>query len=376
MTLVDELWSGVAVSGAPSVEDELGLSHRAYVELVFVVPLILAALLEAGVALLSDVWSRRRLVLLGQAGLAAALAFVARTTNGWGLAMGLAVAGAASGVACGAAQATLVVSSPAGADRAMVRWALFAAVGDVLAPLVAAAAIAVGSSYRGAMLAVAVVVSVQCLGSVLRRGDDVWEPPRDSTPPEPIRTALARASRRGRLWAWLFAAATCTLLDELVVALAALRMANDQGASEVVATAAAVTFAVGSVLGAAVTDAAVARFSSRRVLVASGGVCALALVALLTTQSVLGSCFALLLVGVTCAPHHALSQARAYDELPDHPGTVQAVGRVFVLVDVLAPLGLGVVADRSGLGIALGCLLAQPAVIVACAAIFGRVRAR
>jgi MFS family permease len=364
---VDELWSGVAVSGAPSVEHELGLSHGAYVELVFAVPLVLAAVLEAGVALLSDVWGRRRLILLGQAGLAASLVFVSWTTSGWGLTIGLAVAGAASGVACGAAEATLVLSYPGGPDRAMVRWTLFAAVGDVLAPLVAASAIALGATYRGAMLAVAAVVSVQCVGSFFLRNAPSRDPSPDATPSsEPLRAAIVRAARKGRLWAWLFATASCTLLDEIVVALAALRMARDQGASEMVATAAAVTFSIGAVLGATMTDAAVSRFSSRRVLVSSGVACALALAVLTTTGSVAASCAALLAVGLTCAPHHALCQARAYQELPDNPGTVQAIARIFVLTDVLAPLALGVIADRFGLRVAIGCLLAQPAVIVVC----------
>jgi MFS family permease len=249
----------------------------------------------------------------------------------------------------------------------MVRWTLFAAVGDVLAPLVAASAIALGSSYRGAMLAVAAVVSIQCVGSFFLRAGSSAEPSGDSTPS--LRAAIASATRKGRLWAWLFAAASCTLLDEIVVALAALRMARDQGASEMVATAAAVTFSIGAVLGASITDAAVARLSSRRVLVTSGVACALALVILLSTGSVLASCAALFFVGLTCAPHHALCQARAYEELPDNPGTVQAIARIFVLTDVLAPLALGVVADRLGLRVAIGCLLAQPAIIVACSAL-------
>ena len=365
------------MSGAPSVEHELALSHRAYVELVFAVPLILAGLLEAGVALGSDVWDRRRLIVAGQGVLAIALAFVAWTTSGWGLALGLALAGAASGVACGAAEATLVLSHPGGPDRAMVRWALFASVGDVLAPLVAASAVALGRSYRGAMLAVAVVVGVQCVTSILAPARPSGELARDPEPPsESMRSALARASRNPRLWAWLFAAASCTLLDELVVAVAVLRMAREQGVSDAVAAAAAVTFSLGSVAGAAVTDVAVQRTSPRTVLLGSALACAACLLALLTAGSALGSCVALLSVGLTCAPHHALAQARAYQELPDRPGTVQAIARLFVVVDVLAPLALGMAADRWGLRVALGLLLAQPAAIGVCAAVLRDRRTR
>jgi hypothetical protein len=48
---------------------------------------------------------------------------------------------------------------------------------------------------------------------------------------------------------------------------------------------------------------------------------------------------------------------------------VQALGQLFVAVDVVAPLALGVVADHFGLTAAIACLLVQPAVIVACGAV-------
>jgi MFS family permease len=332
--------------------------------------------LEAGIALLSDVWPRARLVVLGQGVLAAALSFTAWSTSPWGLTLGLGLAGAASGVACGAAQALLVVSNREHADRAMVRWSLYCAVGDVLTPLVTATAIAMGHSYRGAMGAIAVLVGAQCAVSagLLLRGTTTSGAPGDPDPPaEPLHAALARAIRLPRLWAWLFAAASCTLLDELVIALAALRLARDEGTGPALATGAAVAFSLGSVLGAALTDRVVARTSARRVLVASAALCALSLAALLATRSVLASCAALLVLGVTCAPHHPLAQSRAYAEVPDHPGTVQAMGQLFVVVDVVAPLALGLAADRWGLGVALACLLVQPVVVGACGLVLANV---
>jgi fucose permease len=364
------------VSGAPSVEHELALSHRGYVAFAFALPLVAAAALEAGIALLSDVWSRGRLVVVGQGVLAAALFFTSWTSSAWGFTLGLALAGASSGVACGAAQALLFASrasSPRDADRAMVRWSLYCALGDVLTPLVTASALALGRSYRGAMGAVAVVVALQCAVSAgaLRLGPSAPKAEPDEEPVETLRAALTRAVRLPRLWAWLLAAASCTLLDELVVALAALRLERDRGASPALAAGVAVAFAAGSVVGAAVTDRAVARTSARSVLVASAVACLLALLAFLATGSTVASCLALLAVGVTCAPHHPLAMARAYGELPDRPGAVQAVGQLFVIVDVVAPLALGVIADRFGLGIAMGCLAVQPVVIAVCGVVLG-----
>jgi MFS family permease len=362
----------VAVSGAPSVEHELALSHRGYLTFAFALPLVGAALLEAGLALLSDICGRARLVVLGQVALAAALLFTAWTSDPWSLAFGLALAGASSGVACGAAQGLLFASNRESADRAMVRWSIYGAVGDLLTPLLTALAIALGHSYRGAMGALAVVVLAHAVlaTSLLFRGSHAEHPGPDVAPlAEPLREVLARAIRLPRLWAWLFAAGSCTLLDEIVVALGALRLAHAGGTSSAMATGAAVTFSAGSLLGATITDRLATRFDSRRVLAMSAILCALALAALWSTGSPLASCAALFAVGTTCAPHHPLALARAYDELPDYPGTVQAMGQVFFVVEVVAPLAIGLAADRLGLGAAIGCLLVQPAVIFACAAL-------
>jgi MFS family permease len=354
------------VSGAASVEHEFGLTHRGYAVFAFAFPLVAAAALEAGLALLSDVWGRARLAVFAQGALAASLFCAGRTSTAWGFGVCLAFAGAASGVSCGAAQALLLASDPGDEERTMVRWSLYSAVGDVLAPVVTAAAIWRGHSYRAAMEAVAIVASLQCAVAMysLLRGGRSAAPLRDSEPPaERPGAALVRALRLPRLWTWLFAAASCTLLDELVIALGALRMERGGNASAAVAAAAAVTFSMGAVLGSAVTDYAVARTSAPRVLLTSAVLCALSLLAFLASGGLMTSCGALLLVGVSCAPHHPLVMARAYGELPGHPGTVQALAQIFVVVDVGAPLVLGVVADRFGLGAAIGCLLVQPVVI-------------
>jgi MFS transporter, FSR family, fosmidomycin resistance protein len=330
-------------------------------------PLAAAAILAA---LLSDVWSRARLVVLGQCGLAAALFFTAWTSSPWGLASGLAVAGAASGVACGAAQALLLIARPEDTDRAMVRWSLYCAIGDVLTPVVTAVAIASGHSYRAAMGAIAVIVSAQCALSAKLVNYERLSGRHERSPgalqgeAEPLRAALARALRLPRLWAWLFAAASCTLLDELVIALAVLRFAHERAVSAAVATAVAVTFSMGSVVGAAITDRAVARTSARRVLVASAALTAVALLALLSSRGALEVGVALLAVGMACAAQHPLAFAQAYGEIPEYPGAVQAMGQVFVVVDVAAPIALGAVADHFGLDAALGCLLVQPAIVL------------
>ena len=343
-------------------------------------PLLVASLLESAIALLSDAGGRRRrrLVLGGQAVLAVALGLTAWSRSPWGLSIGLAVAGTSSGVACGAAQALLVSANPQDADRVMVRFTLFAAVGDVFTPLVAACAIALGHSYRSALGAIAVVVAAQCAWMALHaaREPGGQTSPVSTPPSEPLRAALARGVRRYRLWAWLFAAAMCTLLDELVVALVALRLERDLGMSAAFAAAAPVGFCAGSALGAALTDRVLVLMGRRAVLITSGLLCAVALAGVLAPAHLFVSCLALFLVGITCAPHHALAFAHAYEEMPNNPGCVQAIAQLFMVVDLIAPLALGFVADRFGLRAAIACLVLQPAVIVLCAVCIPRGVAR
>jgi MFS family permease len=361
----------VAVAGAAEVERDLALSHAAYAAFVFAGPQLAASLLEVGIALLSDLWDRRRLMIAGQAGLAVALVLAAWTRGPWALAVALTVAGASSGVACGAAQALLVANDPRGPDRAMVRWTLFASVGDLLAPLLTAASIALGLSFRGAMGAIALLVALQgALSARARTSADPSDTAEDTEPPAgALRAALGRAARRPRLWLWLSVAALCTLLDEIVVALAVLRLNREQGVPLAFATGAALVFAAGAVAGSAIADIAAARFGGRSVLVASAAACAAALGVSLAAPSPLLTCAALFFVGVACAPHHALAFARAYDEMPANPGTVQALAQLFIGVDIVAPLALGVLADRFGLRPAMACLALQPLFIFLAAAI-------
>ena len=320
-----------------------------YAAVVFSVPLVLAAAIEGAVAYVSDRVDRRRLIVAGQAVLALALLAAACTRTATGLALALTLAGAASGIACNAAQAQLVELDPAGADRAMVRWTLLSCVGDVLAPVVTAAAVAVGFSYRGAMAAVGALVAAQCVVTAIfgRKAPGAPGPASDGT-----ERAQEEPSPLGspRLWAWLFAAASCTLLDEIVVALAALRMEREQGEREAIATAVAVAFSLGAVAGSAWAERAVDRWGARAVLGASAAATVLALGAYSTTGGVVGASVALFLLGLACAPQHGLALAQAYQVLPESPGTVQALGQVFVVVYVGAPLVMGLAADRSGTG--------------------------
>lgn len=384
--MLDELWSGVAVVAAPEVEREQGIDHGAYALVVFALPLLGSALLEAVASLLAERHSRVRVAGTGLLLLGAALLACGLVEGRAGLAIGLALAGTASGVVCSVAQAELV-SAPGGPERAMMRWALFSEVGDALTPPLTALVLLAGGSYRGVFM-VAASVSI-AHGWLLLRSERCAGPreaPRDETSsgaPEPDRASSRaaveddeaeavplreawRAGVRNRLlWTWLLAAALCTLLDEIVIALAALHAERDLGASPAASVACVTGAALGAAAGAVLGDRLLVSVPAGRILVGSALATLVALAAVVLAPSVAALGVALVLLGAAASPQYALLRARAYAAAPGRPGVVNALAQTFVVIDIGAPLAIGALADGAGLLAALACLSIQPLGVLA-----------
>ncbi|HTJ83219.1 MAG TPA: MFS transporter, partial [Polyangiaceae bacterium] len=183
----------------------------------------------------------------------------------------------------------------------------------------------------------------------------------------PLGRAWALGARDARLWLALAATASCTLLDEIVAALAALRAERDLAASEVLATGCLTALAAGSVVGALAADASVRRVAPLRIVLVSCAASLVALAAAAWTSSTVVFLGALALLGAAAAPHYPLMKALAFDRAPGTPGLVNALDRVFIVSEVGLPLALGWVADRWGLAAAMSCLALQPIVVASVA---------
>lgn len=352
---------------APAVEQALEIDHAGYALSVFAIPLLLAALLEAPLALFADRVGRRRVLVGSLLGLAAALLLTALATRTWTLSLGLSLAGAASGVACATAQGELIGAFEGNTERAMSRWSAFGALGDVLTPLLVMGLFAIGASYRTALVAGAILVALHALllarqPEAAKRDDTSGE---EEDAPPPLRVALRTALQRPRLFVSLFAATMCGLLDEIVVALLALRLHRDLGVDEATAAGAVSVFSIGLLLGSIATDVVVRRVAARHLLLGSALATVGALGATLASSSLATTMLAAFVLGVTAAPHHPLAQAAAYDAMPGMPGVVNAVAQPFVVLDIVLPMIIGLIAARWGIGAALATLVAQPLVILA-----------
>ena len=350
---------------APSLEQEHELDHRGYTLFVFVLPLLLSAALDAMLSVLCDWLPRPRLRAFGLAGLSLGLVLVALAPSAGWLSCGLALAGAASGLSCSAAQADLIASQDG--DLALARWAFFGGLGDLASPLLVAAVLGLGGSYRGALVVIAAFSAVQALAALRAPAVPALETvePEVVEPELSFTRALRTAAGQRRLWLWLIGSGLCTLLDEIVLALATLRLRLDLGESDAVAASCGVVLSLGGTLGAALTERLLPRVPARRLLLASALACPCALALVVASPSAGWLTPALFLLGVTAAPHYPLLEARAYAELPGRPGLVRALGQVTVLIDILAPAALGAIAQAFGLAAALAALVLQPLGVLA-----------
>jgi fucose permease len=132
--------------------------------------------------------------------------------------------------------------------------------------------------------------------------------------------------------------------------------------------------ALGGALGLAITDRLLQRVDGRRLLMVAALACALTFAAWLSVRSLALSVMLLGLVGVTVAPLYPIAAARAYAARPGQPGLVAAVDQLFGPFAIVAPLAVGVVADRVGIVAALALLVLQPVGVGLVAVIDHRVR--
>lgn len=333
---------------------ELGLSAAGLAAALFTVPMVVGVVLEPVVLLASERMDRRRLLVGALLAMAAGQLGVLLAVGPVSLALALGGWGLASGVATSLAEVALVARTD-DPDRAMTRWGLAGALGDLAAPAALGAVALLGGGWREAT-ALAVLVSMAnaaavAAGPALRAGDDEQE-----EAPAPLR----EVARNRALWAWLGAATACTLLDELLLSLGSLWL-DGRGLGVADQAAAFAALSAGMAAGHLAVDRLAGRLGPRRILLGASALCVPAFLGFLVAGPTLLLPVAAAL-GAAIAPMWSLCTARAY-AVGGRPGAVAALGRLLQPAEVLAPLALGLVADAAGLAVALLLLLVQPLVV-------------
>jgi MFS transporter, DHA1 family, inner membrane transport protein len=366
---LDELASGIAPASAPDIAASLGISGGATAGAVIVAFHSLAFFVEAPLL----AWSERvspRWFSVASLGVVALSAFMAAaSSDGAVLLLALAVYGPASGCALAVAEGVLVEENPGARERTMARLSLAANAGDLAVPALLALFAACGYGWRAVcvaagLVAVALAILHARARSLDRRSVHALGGEADSGPS--IREALAAAFGTRPLLGWSVACALTNLLDEVLVAFGAVQLhAIGVGAAE--RSWAIAAWVVGGFVGIGAVDHFVERVGSRRFLLVSSSAAAVGVAVLAATRSHAVAIAALFFVGVAGSTLHPLTKARSYAAFPGRPALVNAIASGLLVLDMAAPVVLGLVAARAGPAWAIAGLLVAPFGVIAAA---------
>ncbi|WP_224244364.1 MFS transporter [Hyalangium gracile] len=374
MAFTDELVTGVVPAGAPELLSTFELTPARAAGWTLVAFQVLGAVLEPPLLALAHGRRERRMRSAGLWLMALTMLAAALAPSYWLLLVALMLYGLASGLGVNLAQAALVSGNPGRSEVVLARWSLLGLIGDLLAPAALAVSVALGLGWRGALLAVGALATVQALAALRApgAGGDTSQAP-DVT----VRESLRAIVRSRPLLAWSLVTVLCGLMDEVLVAFGALSLSERLGTDATGRAAILSAWVLGGLLGSVLLERLASRFRPSTLLAVSGLGCAAAYSAWLAASTWLTSAVTLGVAGVFAAAHYPLLRARAFAAMPERPNVVLAAGSLFSALELTLPLLVGAVADGPGLFAAMLVLLAQPlGVVLAAAAAHRGERAR
>ena len=350
---------GVREAAWPSVRREIGLSYS-QIGLLLGVPTLISGIFEPILGIISDMRSRRPMVLAGGLLFAASLFLTAGSHGFWMLLASFVLFYPASGAFVSLSQAELMDRYPGRRDKNMARWTFAGSAGAVIGPLALGAALSVGGGWRALYLATA-AMSVGTLALAARFA--FGRPPLDEVRSRGlivgVRSALRALKREGVL-RWLVLSEFANLMLDVFFGFLALSFVEVAKVSAAQAAFGVTLWTASEVAGDLLLIPLLDRLDGLRYLRLSAVV-----VGALFPCFLLAGPFALKLVlvamiGVARAGWYAILQARLYESLPGQSGVALALTNIAGLAGGLIPLALGALAQTAGLQAAMWTLLAGP----------------
>jgi FSR family fosmidomycin resistance protein-like MFS transporter len=378
--LVDELVDGTKSAAMPLIRHDLSLSYL-QIGLLAAVPLLVGSLLELPVGVIAGTGPRRRpFVLAGGLAFIASVLAAGLATSFIGLLVALTIFFPASGLFVSLTQAALMDSAPARQAQRMARWTLAGSIGAVTGPILVAAVLGAGGSWRLAFIVIAGLGSgawcaIAWTGSAGETnaqdgngpdsasvGDDDAE--RDDRPWPGWRAAISIVRRSGAL-RWLVLLEVANLLvDVLTPFLALYLVAVLHVTAAVAALAVAVRLGAG-LAGDLIVIRLLDRRDSRQVIRASVWATLALLPAFLLVPGLGLKLVVLAALTIATAPWYPILQAELYGSLPGRSNLAVSLTSASALVGALGPLAVGLLAQYFGLSWAMTSLCLVPLLMLA-----------
>ena len=376
----DEFASGVPAVGGFALREGFGSDITSLALAVLVAPQVLSLGVEPALVLWAGRRHRPTALAVGLGGMALSLWLGALAPDLLTFGLAFAVYAPASGVTLGLAEASLMDQRSSERERALTQWMLAGTLGDLAAPLLLWGLAALELGWRAALGATGTVLLGVSLVVLRSR---IEGPPADASAPPPaeeygsdegprwrplsvLRNALGASRRRLRaarahpgLLVWLCDTALCTFMDEALAVLVGLRVYRVTS-DEVLAAQSLLGFTLGGCCGVLLLERRLRRAPAGPLLALACVGSALCFGAWVWFDVTTTSAVLLAIAGAFTTAHYPLALARAYAALPEDSTLVAATAQTFGAIDLGAPLVLGLIADRFGIGAALGTLLLQP----------------
>ena len=359
---LDEFIYGAREVAWPLISSDLALSYT-QIGLLLSLPNVIGNLVELSIGILADVWKRRVLIVGGGIAFSAALLLVAYSRDFPLLLIAFILFYPASGAFVGLSQATLMDTDPGRHEQNMARWTFAGSVGVVVGPLALGVAITLGWEWRELFLLSAGLASALVLIT--------WRMPIRSTQQgkgqvsfkQGVIDAL-RALRRGEVLRWLTLLEFSDLMMDVLFGFLALYFVRIVGTTPTQAALAVAVWTIAALVGDLALIPLLERVRGLRYLRISAAVEMALFTAFLLTPILWVKVGLLALLGLFNAGWYSIPQAQLYSAMPGQSGSVMTVGNIFGFVGGLIPLGLGMIADRLDLRVAMWLLLLGPIALI------------
>ncbi len=358
---LDELAFGVTEAALPFIRGDLHINYI-QIGLALSIPGIISNLVEPFLGILGDIWKRRIIILSG--GVLFALSFVltALSHNFTFLLVSFILMNPSSGAFVSLSQASLMDMDAAHHEHNMARWTFAGSLGVVIGPLLLGALALLGFGWRGvyALLAVAGMLLVFL---TWRSSHFVPQAIREQVSLKNILAGFQSAIsflKVKTVLRWLILLEFSDLMLDVFYGYLALYFVDVVGFSASTAALAVAAWTGFGLLGDFLIIPLLEKVRGLNYLRVSVIMELILFPIFLLIPSAWGKLVLLGLLGLFNSGWYAILKGNLYSAIPGQSGVVMALSSISGIFGRIIPFGIGLAAERLGLGSAMWILLLGP----------------
>ena len=365
----DELIFGVREAAWPLIRDDLSLSYL-QMGIILSVPGMISSIIEPFIGILGDVWKRRYLIIGGGLVYGIALLLVAVSQNFVGLLFAFILFYPASGAFVSLSQAVLMDSDPKRHEQNMARWTFAGSLGVVIGPIMMSVLSFLRLGWRNLFGVFSILTFFLLIFTMKSRSLQIipgYKKDENSLSLSTfwmgIRGAWSALKRR-QVLRWLILLQFTDLTLDVLFGYLALYFVDVAGVQPYRAGLAVAVWTGTGLIGDFLLIPLLERIRGLSYLRFSAILVLIIFPVFLVVPNWIVKLILIGLLGFLNAGWYAIPKGKLYSSMPDQSGTVITLTNLFGLIGSLMPLGIGIVAQKYGLHIAIWFIILGPIAII------------